>query len=195
MPHIVIGIDPSSKKMAACTSEVGGGNVSVSYIGLATDAHKRLAQVSKWASQLVADASRMAGIEGDVYVFLEEPIVWGSKKSTLVLGQISGACIAGLLMEQEDLSLITVNNARWKSQIIGVGTGPKGKVEKHDIAEHLRTHWKAAHDQCRTPRGAVDQDMCDASCMNLYGQLTVRKALKLSAVEFAPRLKVVRRRR
>ena len=174
--NAILAIDPSSVKMSCAISGVDGEGLTFHTKSLAKHSEKRLPQITDWAEAMVNEAMSVAGL-GEVYMFLEKPIVWGSKASTLVLGQVSGATISGLLRSDIDRTLIIVNPSRWKAQELG-----NGHADKPAIQAHLASVWPHALALATTgKRGKVDQDLCDAACILLYGRTVLRNMLKLES--------------
>jgi Holliday junction resolvasome RuvABC endonuclease subunit len=94
----------------------------------------------------------------DPWVFIEAPIVWGSKASTLLLGQVSGALIAAAGVAGAE-RVEMVNSSTWKKQVVG-----NGAAKKPEIARFVHQHWPKAWDMSNS-----DPDLMDSACIVQYG--------------------------
>jgi Holliday junction resolvasome RuvABC endonuclease subunit len=149
----VIGIDPSSKKIALC--------ITTSY---ELDEVPQLDVISLPAGGFQATGAAyrevfyfLQGIpSGQVY--LEAPIVGRNAWATIVQSQVGGAVMAAV----ENLkvwNLYMANVSSWKKQVAG-----KGNLTKPEIAEALQRIWPEAYDLCNG-----DQDLVDACMINRFG--------------------------
>lgn len=165
----VIGIDPSSKKLALCwTQHYGGadGNLpSMKTFKLPVGISRASWEANR---QLFLFLSRELPLgEEDIEVYLEEPLVGHNIHSTIVQAQVNGAVLAVV----ESFRIMGVYNAlvhvsTWKKDVVG-----KGNAKKEDAAAWLEKNWPEAYHLAEG-----DQDLIDAACINRYG--TQRIALK-----------------
>lgn len=155
---IVVGIDPSSKKIALCvSSEVFQLDVIRLPAGmyLATGAAYR--EVSLFLDNLVH--------YDKVSVYMEAPLVGvGGVYSTIVQAQVGGAVMAAVKNSLRPTPLHMVNVGTWKKQVVG-----NGQSKKPEVAEWLEKNWPEAYHEA-----AGDQDLIDAACINRYGVLHER---------------------
>lgn len=149
----VIGIDPSSKKIAIC--------ITASYSDTETP-KLEVINLPAGAFQATGAAYR------EVFYFLqsipsgqiyqEAPVVGRNAYSTIVQSQVGGAVMAAA----ENLKVWSFHFANvnsWKKQVAG-----KGNLGKPEVAEALQRIWPEAYDLCNG-----DQDLVDACMINRFG--------------------------
>lgn len=149
----VIGIDPSSKKLAFCITYPG----SEKYPELHA---KRLPEgILQATGAAFEEALLLFRNFPDAAVYMEEPVVGGGGvRSTIVQAQAGGAVMAAA--DRAGVPHFElVNNSHWKKEVLG-----KGNAKKPDIAEWLEKNWPEAYTFAEK-----DQDLIDASCINRYG--------------------------
>lgn len=175
MPTI-IGIDPSSQKLAAVVSVLGKENrAEVHTKGLPKDKPTACLLAFEWARTLV----ELAG--GQVYVFIEMPVLGrGGPGSTIPQAQINGALLAGAQMAGAEV--LPVNNARVKKDVIG-----RGNANKDDIRKWVSEAWPAMY-----ARIGKDQDLCDSAMIYIYGKHVIERRDKMMAKKHLGR-RVIRR--
>ena len=156
---VVIGIDPSSKKLAAVAAfgtpdrprlvdwtarRLTTGNWDTSVTALAME----------WAWDIIG----VARSAGDPVVYLEEPVVGrGGVRSTVVQAFTSGALQGALAYECVPVHLVNVGT--WKREVVG-----NGHASKTDVGRLVRDDWPAA-----AAAVGSDQDLLDAAAICLYG--------------------------
>ena len=153
MPTI-IGIDPSSKKLAFCMTK---GKYTISL-------H------TKSLPEGVLHASGAAFEEAflffskmpNCHVFMEAPLEGHSVHSAIIQAQVGGAVLAAASKVHVNVELVNVGS--WKKQVVG-----KGNAKKPEVAEWLKENWPEAYN-----RANGDQDLIDASAINRYGYQHVR---------------------
>lgn len=160
---VLIGIDPATKGLHAVISEVDGSELEVASITLTKDKIKRCHEAMSWTRTLVES---YAVIE-DVYVYIEEPIVYRSAVSVIGLAQMNGAVISGA--REITPYVYGVNNSRWKKVITGYG-----RVDKGGIALWVRDHWPDLYDMADG-----NQDLLDAGCINRYAEKMLERERRL----------------
>lgn len=151
----VLGIDPSSKKLALCLTGATPGNNPV----------LRTVSLPAGALQATGAAYREAFLffqscfeNGEIlHVYMEAPVVGRNIGSTVVQAQVGGAVMAAA--QNTGVSLYLVNNMTWKKRVVG-----KGNARKEDTADKLREIWPEAYAACRG-----DQDLIDACALNRFG--------------------------
>jgi Holliday junction resolvasome RuvABC endonuclease subunit len=160
----VIGIDPSSKKLAAAIVLPGSSLPTVlTTITLSEDRAEACYQAAGWGQALVLKYD-------PVFVALEAPVMGrGGPGATIPQAFISGALQAGMASAlhgpiPRDLMVKLVNNQSAKSSIIQIGN-----ASKDDIADWVARVHPNVFTQCVTKTGKLDQDLCDAVMLACYG--------------------------
>lgn len=151
----IIGIDPSSKKIAFCTTE--GSLVSMHTTSL---------------PEGVLHAAGVAFEEAFLFfcklpkakIFMEAPVMGPNAHSTIIQAQVGGAVLAAAHRAELDVELVNVNS--WKKQVVG-----NGHAKKPEVSKWLEENWPKAYNLA-----AGDQDLIDASAINRYGYNHVRLA-------------------
>jgi Holliday junction resolvasome RuvABC endonuclease subunit len=159
----VIGIDPSSVKVAAVISSQAKSNFSVVTKKLGRD-HTLGAGI---AYTFLQDLIR--GIDDEVLIYQEAPIMGiGGAQPTIFQAQIGGALMAASANEGVPLKL--VNNQSWKKRVCG-----RGNINKEEVVERMTTVWPELVEYA-----GKDQDVIDAGAVNLYGWhvLTLRDRVR-----------------
>lgn len=160
----VIGIDPSSRKLAAVVSVVGKEPQATVYTKpLPQDKPVACLQAFEWVRNLVEIQ------EDDVYVFIELPVLGrGGPGSTIPQAQINGALLAGAQMA--DAEVVPVNNSRVKKEVVG-----RGNANKDDIRDWVSKAWPVLYE-----RIGGDQDLCDSAMIYVYGKQVVERRNKIA---------------
>jgi Holliday junction resolvasome RuvABC endonuclease subunit len=158
----VIGIDPSSKKLALC----------VTYPGSEKYPELHSIRLPEGILQATGAAFEEAFLcfqkYSDAAVYMEEPVVGRNVRSTIVQAQVGGAVMAAA--DRAGLPYFElVNNSHWKKEVLG-----KGNAKKEEISFWLGEIWPEAYNLAQK-----DQDLIDASCINRYG---VRRQKMMQAV-------------
>jgi Holliday junction resolvasome RuvABC endonuclease subunit len=151
----VIGIDPSSKKLAMCIASEGQFQLDVINLpaGLYSATGAAYREVFCFLESL----------NGSAYVYMESPLVGvGGVHSTVVQAQVGGAVMAAVRNSATPLHMVNVGT--WKKQVLG-----KGNAKKPEVAEWLEKNWPAAYHEANG-----DQDLIDAACISRYGVLHER---------------------
>jgi Holliday junction resolvasome RuvABC endonuclease subunit len=158
----VIGIDPSSKKLALC----------ITYPGSEKYPEFHSIRLPEGILQATGAAFEEAFLcfrkHPEAAVYMEEPVVGRNVRSTIVQAQVGGAVMAAA--DRAGLPYFElVNNSHWKKEVLG-----KGNAKKEEISELLEKIWPEAYNLAQK-----DQDLIDASCINRYG---VRRQKMMQAV-------------
>jgi Holliday junction resolvasome RuvABC endonuclease subunit len=161
----IVGIDPSSRKLAAVVSRLGKEpDVETHTRKLPQDKPAACLLAYEWARNLVD----MQG-DTDVCVFVEMPVMGrGGPGSTIPQAQINGALLAGAQMSAAEV--IPVNNARVKKTVVG-----KGNATKDDVRDWVKVAWPVLYD-----RIGKDQDLCDSAMIYVYGKGVVQRRNKIA---------------
>jgi hypothetical protein len=147
----IVGIDPSSKKLAFCTTEPGCNPV-VSKKGLPEGVHRATGAAFEEAFLFFSELS-----ERNPKIYIEAPLVGRSAYSTIIQAQVGGAVLAAACKVGVETHLVNVNS--WKKQVVG-----KGNASKGDVGVWLKKNWNSVYTLCNG-----DQDLMDASALNRYG--------------------------
>lgn len=157
---LVIGIDPSSAKVAA-TSFCDGELLGQSTTKLITEKSIACLNACLWIQKYIKKCEKKTGETATV--FLEAPVLGrGGPGSTIPQAQVSGALLAGAGISGTRIML--VNNQTWKKEVCG-----KGNMNKDQITAWLKENHRDFHDFC-IHNDKVDQDLVDSVCITLYGQ-------------------------
>lgn len=176
---VVIGIDPSSRKIAVTVTRNHEPAIRMQTKTLPKDiADVCLVSFTyvRWMTKEYVDA-------GDqVYVFIEEPVVGrGGVYTTLRQAKAHGAMVAGA-KSVPGANIHTVNNQRWKKVVLG-----NGSLGKPEIKRRMYEVWRDAYDASQG-----DQDLIDSAAINRYGLHVVRLKQKVARTT---KFKPVRKRR
>ena len=175
---VVIGIDPSSVKLAAVVCRVGDEvNAEIHVKRLPKTKPEACALAVEWARTLVELAE-----SDDVYVYIEYPVLGrGGPGSTIPQALINGALQAGAHMAGG--KVFSVNNAHCKKVVIG-----KGNASKDDIKAWVRKAWPGLYEKI-----GKDQDLCDSAMIYVYGKRVVERRDRMVARKNQGK-RVIRRR-
>jgi len=161
---VVIGIDPASTKLAMVALSSDGRYMTYYNGKLGKSGGQSCANAIRSVNSFVSSVQKKLGKVQ--YAFIESPVVGrGGVRSTMVQCFTSGA-IQGALYES-GITTQVANVSSWKKSVVG-----KGNATKEEVAEFIRLRW---NDIFATASG--NQDLIDASCIALYGQLTVGRGM------------------
>jgi Holliday junction resolvasome RuvABC endonuclease subunit len=163
----VIGVDPSSRKIAAVASTPHDWALFVSEVPeeVAKDRAFTLgvleAEFSDWLRQF--DASKL-------YIFVEQPLMGRNVHAMRVMSQVEGAVLlAG--HKQGAQGVYEVNVQSWKKGVVG-----KGNAGKQDVNFYIQEHHDGLANLCDG-----DQDLLDAGAICLYGVATCERGAALTS--------------
>lgn len=177
-PVAVIGIDASSKKLAAVATwlDATGPRPQIwkrTLVGKTIES--RCYNAYRWARWLVGDLSKWCYQNEQpfpfVYTFIEEPVVVPRNiKSTLLQAKVHGALVASLKAHKTNAlgPIQTVVPPAWKKDVVG-----HGHATKPQVARHVEKHWPYLY-----TLADKDQDLLDAACINIYGTHWIRKNVR-----------------
>lgn len=165
---LVVGIDPSAKKIAivaACplllVSHVeafvlykGTAKQTPESLGRALDA---MAQFLVWADQ--------AAPHGERYAWVEDPLVGRGGVITTMKQAFVGGIIRATLVNA-GFKVYGVNVSTWKKDVCGTGL-----AKKPDVLRCVKTQWPKVE-----PLIGTDGDLADAAAICLYGQSVLAKS-------------------
>jgi Holliday junction resolvasome RuvABC endonuclease subunit len=180
MSVVIIGIDPSSRKLAAVIS-IMGDEANVEHITKPLPQDKPVAclMAFEWVRALV-DRHTENGHE--VYVFIELPVLGrGGPGSTIPQAQINGALLAGAHMANAEV--VPVNNSRAKKEVIG-----RGNANKDDIRVWVSEAWPDLYAKIEK-----DQDLCDSAMIYVFGKQIIERRDKIATKKNLDGVSVKRR--
>lgn len=163
---LVVGIDPSSAKLAVVMTSSSKGKFVTVTRKLPKDHTKGCGQAYGFIDELLCE---MEERYEDIQVFLEKPVMGvGGAQSTIFQSQIGGAVMAAA--SRRDVPLRMVNNQSWKKRVCG-----RGNITKAEVAERMVGIWPEL-----VEHAGKDQDLIDAGAINLFGWhvLTLKKRLR-----------------
>lgn len=152
MPTIIIGLDPSSRKIAMVYARYGATeSLHSKVIALPQDVIPALALAYKATRRMV---KRYVDQGAEVVLCIEEPVVGkGGPYATIKQSKVHGAIVAGAVAGGARVS--AVQNTTWKKSVTGKGN--HGKVQ---VAQYVRKNWRNL-----SKLAGPDQDLIDAGCI------------------------------
>lgn len=179
MADVIIGVDPSSRKLAAIVS-VMDDEPNVQHVTKALPQDKPVAclMAFEWMRNLVESNSE----RGEVHVFIELPVFGrGGPGSTIPQAQINGALQAGAHVAGGVVT--SVNNARAKKEVVG-----RGNANKDDIRVWVKEAWPVLYAKIER-----DQDLCDSAMIYQYGYKALQRRNKMAKSKSLDDISVSRR--
>lgn len=169
MGTVVIGLDPSSKKIALSISVDGGPPLLRHRILAAGNVPHACLQSFRY----VRDVVREYRAQGHrVFIFIEEPVVGrGGVRSTLSQTKTHGAMLAGA--QSGGAFVSSVNNQSWKKRVVGSGNAGKPQIKQ----------WVAENWPYLLQEAKGDQDLIDAGCIMKYGLDVVKTRDRIASGE------------
>jgi hypothetical protein len=190
---IIIGIDPSSRKLAAVISQ-GSTLLDVRKTDLP---EKRPAETCYLAYKFVYDlVYEMQGVDPwnndvmpncEVLVCVEAPLSAGARGGVRALipqAEVAGAILAACGVRGVTVELVPQQS--WKKVVVGNGNASKAEIRRWAM-KYWRKLWLAS---------LADQDILDAGGINRYGAKMVERMEALNAQpgqQRATRAKSIRR--
>lgn len=174
MRRVTVGIDASSKKIAAVVT-VDGHDDPLALIPptlwkrtlVGDDIVVRCSAAYRWGRWMMSDVDKMLAENGiyeyEVQVYIEEPVVVPrNMRSTVVQAKVHGAIVAGIRSSRRysQVPITSVVPPSWKKQVVG-----KGNATKPEVSKHVFIVWPYVYNLA-----SGDQDLLDAACINLFGQ-------------------------
>lgn len=163
--RIVVGMDPSSKLLAATITFDKGDPELWKKTLPDTTYDIRSDWAERHTEKLVKELARV----GPVYFFVEEPVVGQGARATIA----QSICLGGVLIGARRggaKEIHLVHNMRWKKDVVGAGN-----VNKAQIKRYVHQTWPVLYDlipRC-TCKGKTchcgAQDLCDSACINAHG--------------------------
>lgn len=165
MRACVVGIDPSSRKLAAVVTWSDSAGFAVELRDLPPKMPVETCLLAYvWVRRLIKE-QRDKGYR--VHVFIEAPIsavAKGGVRALIPQAQVSGALMAGaasLVGTRTELVPLTA----WKKEVVG-----KGNATKPQIKEWAGVYWRRLYDKWHH-----DQDVLDAAGINRFGHQRTQK--------------------
>lgn len=154
--NVVIGIDPSSRKLATVYG-IAGHEHAIRFTTLRlppADKPEACRMAYDWMRDLVASQMQY----GKVYAAIELPVFGrGGPGSTIPQAQINGALLAGA--RAAGAEVLQVNNAHAKKVIVG-----RGNASKVEIQKWVEEEWPELYGEIDG-----DQDLCDSAMIYQLG--------------------------
>lgn len=162
----VVGVDPSSRKLAAIISVIGDEiHAESDTRALPQDKPVACLTAYEWMRDLI-ETHRDAG---PVHVYIESPVLGrGGPGSTIPQAMINGSLQAGA--QQAGATVVSVNNSHCKKVVIG-----NGSASKDEITNWIATVWPELHDRIEG-----DQDLHDSAMIYIYGRSDVLRRAKIA---------------
>lgn len=154
---ILIGCDPSSRKIALVVTPAGEEHLQVRAFDLPQNVIPALALAYRITRRFV----RRYAVKGhQVHLCIEEPVVGkGGAYATIKQSKVHGAIVAGAVAA--GATVTTVQNSTWKKTVTG-----KGNNSKVQVAQWVRKDWKAL-----SALVGPDQDLIDAGCIMAHARM------------------------
>lgn len=159
---LIIGLDPSSRKLAFVVTGPAIESSQVDFIRV-TKIVQRCRAATDAVHRLI---ERYAWMDGAKYVFIESPVYTAraGARSLIPQATVFGAILAAFARHHQYI-VEPVNNTVWKKGIVG-----SGNASKRDVGVAVEHLWPSIY---RTIAG--DQDLLDAAAIALYGKELLRK--------------------
>jgi Holliday junction resolvasome RuvABC endonuclease subunit len=166
--RIVLGIDPSSEKLAAVWSREGSRIGHLVTTKLSGTPAQRCTQAVQWCQLQVAELATL----GQVYVWVEDPYVGRYVGAAIPLARAQGCVLAGCAIGGAVL-VENVRPADWK-RITG-----SGAAKKDAIAAWIEREWPSVHELIQHQPKGIRQDFADAGAINRHGNRVLSIASEL----------------
>lgn len=168
---LVLGIDPSAKKIAVVAREtilnVQRADAFILYKGSETQNPITIHRAMEAMNGFLGDIDTLAG-SGPRYAYVEKPLVGRGGVMTTIKQAYVGGVIRACLVAA-GFTVYDVNQSTWKSfhGVKGKGTA----AQKVATAQVVKTQWPKIEAMI-----SGDGDLADAAAICLYGCEQVRKA-------------------
>lgn len=166
--HTVIGVDPSSRKIAAVASTPDGGWLTFTSEVDESTAKQRGKTLGYLFNEFL-DWLRDLDL-GAFFLFVEQPLFGRNVNTMRVISQVESLVLLAA-HEQDAQGIYEVNVQVWKKDVVGQGNASKG-----DVKSYLQEH----HDDLSVHLGD-DQDLFDAGAVCLYGLQVIVRGENLAA--------------
>ena len=180
-PVLIVGIDPSSKKLALTATNEDTGLLEMTVHVLPTSNRiKANGDAFRFVTEYLKARKGLYDVQG----FLEEPVFGrGGPWPTIIQSYINGSIQAAFDCAGVDLA--TVNNMTWKFDVLGK------RLEKKLIPPRLKEIWRQAYDEAARVGGGFGStkhsgDLVDSACINRYGFQVLERLGMITRQGFAP---------
>jgi Holliday junction resolvasome RuvABC endonuclease subunit len=147
----VIGVDASSTRLAAVVLD--GKMLHTEHKKLPGDIDRACQEAHGWMEEVCAEyAPRLVAVEAPFFHHRHP-------QGSVGMVQVNGALLAAL----KDRVSLSVQPSRWKRQVCGVGNATKDQIVAWLKSNHPIVL------EAFSLGGKIDQDLCDAFCVALYG--------------------------
>ena len=154
---VIVGIDPSSRKIAVVATPAGEERLQVRVFVLPQAVVPALAIAYRVTRRYVRQHTTRGRT---VLLWIEEPVVGkGGAYATIKQSKVHGAIVAGAVAGGAVVD--TVQNSTWKKTVTG-----KGNHSKVQVAQYVRKNWRAL-----SKLAGPDQDLIDAGCIMAHGRI------------------------
>ena len=191
--QVVVGIDPSSQKVALVIthgSDMSRVDAQLLQLPKDQDYAKRCGAAFILVTRVMRRvASRYPA--ADIHVFIEEPVVGrGGARSTITQSKVHGAIVAACHCSGVVAGVSGVNNSSAKKQVVGMGN-----ASKPEIRRWARMHWPTLEAQIKTYNAGDQQDIADAGMINRAGWKVIQMRERLIRYRSLESIKSRKRRR
>lgn len=181
MSALILGIDPSSRKIAIAATNLGLPVQTLRAYNLYRTTEKQTPEsLARALDYMEETVEELAGsFQGERYAWVEDPLVGrggpvATMKQSLVQGIVRG------VLARSGFTVYGVNVSTWKKAVAG-----SGRADKDDVRRAVRAAW---------PKVSVlignDSDLADAAAICIYGQGVLSRSadIRQAGVHQGPRL-------
>lgn len=177
MDHVILGVDPSSRKVAVTTTWSGWNLPELFTIDLPENHSEGCGLAFRRFFEYISGVRERTGCTP--FVFQEEPLMAFGRNmnanSTITQARIGGALEAACSEAMVPVKLI--NNKVWKKVVVG-----NGNAGKPEISDWVHENLPDAYDLA-----GGDQDLIDSACINEHGKIVLNAPKRVIRIR---RLKV-----
>lgn len=159
----VVGIDPSSRKIAIVVNTASTNFISTYEVKQGTLRPQACGEIDEYLGKLFTMLRSSYG--DDLSVYVEEPVVGKNKRAGILQGQIHGVALASAL-RSGITSVYSISNTAWKKETVG-----SGNAGKDACREWLEREHPGLASDC-----GGDLDLIDAACIAAYGRAVLARA-------------------
>lgn len=169
--HVIIGCDPSTKKIALVWVYNGDTQNPHTWLYKLPDTQDYAQRCG--AAYVAVRRQLQRIVQGrpniEVYFFIEEPVVGrGGAYATITQAKIHGAIVAACHASTVVTRARGVNNATAKKQVVG-----KGNAGKPEIAQWCKVYWRSLAEKVSEYNKGDQQDIIDAGMIEQFGEKTI----------------------
>lgn len=183
MGRLVVGCDPSSKKLSFFALQLGTDTAKLrtyTFAGKARYEPKHSEEAMTACEEFLEYIEGMTGRRDTRYLFLEEPVMGrGGARTTMIQSFSSGVIQACFV--RAGFTVYLINNSTWKAWL--------GVAGKKTVSHKPKVHIEIAMKQ-RFPKTAMmvgaDGDLLDAAALARYGAETVQRGQLVAQARYLP---------